>query len=271
VRDPRPRHFTLRISGVKGEHNHNGHAIGIVASFADITRQHELQQTKNDVISLVSHEMRTPLTAIQGMTELLAHYDVPADRRKEMTLAINDEVKRLTRMITEYLDITRLESGATAMRLQPVKVEALLERIVILLEPVVAARKIALVRSVPADLPAILADPDLLARAVENLVSNAIKYSPDGGHVTVSARAEEEFLCIEVADRGYGIPAADLGRIFEKFYRVPRVQDAGTPGTGLGLSLVREIAELHRGSIAVKSEVDQGSTFTLRIPRETNP
>jgi two-component system sensor histidine kinase SenX3 len=106
---------------------------------------------------------------------------------------------------------------------------------------------------------------------VENLVSNAIKYSPDGTDVTISARADEEFLAIEVADRGYGIPPADLERIFEKFYRVPRVQDAGTPGTGLGLSLVREIAELHRGSVAVKSDVDQGSTFTLRIPRETNP
>jgi len=270
-RDPRPRHYTLRISGVKGEHNGNGHAIGIVASFADITRQHELQQTKNDVISLVSHEMRTPLTAIQGMTELLANYEVPTDRRKEMTLAINDEVKRLTRMISEYLDITRLESGATAMRLAPVKVEALLERILILLEPVAAKRKIRLVRNVPADLPAILADQDLLSRAVENLVSNAIKYSPDATEVTTSARAEEEFLCIEVADRGYGIPPADIERIFEKFYRVPRVQDAETPGTGLGLSLVREIAELHRGSVAVESDVDQGSTFTLRIPREKNP
>jgi signal transduction histidine kinase/CHASE2 domain-containing sensor protein len=271
TRDPRPRHFTLRMAAVSGESNGRSSTIGIVASFADITRQHELQQTKNDVISLVSHEMRTPLTAIQGMTELLAHYEVPVDRRKEMTIAINDEVKRLTRMITEYLDITRLESGATAMRLSPVRVDQLLERILILLEPVASARRIRLLRHTPADLPAILADADLLSRALQNLVSNAIKYSADGTEVTVSARAEEDFLAIEVADRGYGIPPADLERIFEKFYRIPRVQDAGTPGTGLGLSLVREIAELHRGTIAVKSEVDQGSTFTLRIPREKNP
>jgi signal transduction histidine kinase len=85
--------------------------------------------------------------------------------------------------------------------------------------------------------------------------------------VTVSARADEEILWIEVADQGYGIPEADLGRIFEKFYRVPRVQDADVPGTGLGLSLVREIAELHHGSVSVRSEVGRGSTFTLRIPR----
>src|SRR5439155_3606590 len=102
-------HFTLRIASVSGDGNGYRGAIGIVASFADVTRQHELQQTKNDVISLVSHEMRTPLTAIQGMTELLANYDVPGDRRREMSLAINDEVKRLARMIGQYLDITRLE------------------------------------------------------------------------------------------------------------------------------------------------------------------
>jgi PAS domain S-box-containing protein len=266
VRDPRPRHYTLRLAAVSADGNGAGPVVGIVASFSDITRQYELQQTKNDVISLVSHEMRTPLTAIQGMTELLANYDVDGTRRREMSLAINDEVKRLTRMIGEYLDITRLESGATGMRLSPVRVDALLERILILMEPVAAGRKIRLARRFDSELPAILADADLLARAVENLISNAIKYSPEGTEVTVAAHAEEDFLVIEVSDRGYGIPAPDLERIFEKFYRVPRVQDAGTPGTGLGLALVREIAELHRGSVAVKSEVGQGSTFTLRIP-----
>jgi two-component system phosphate regulon sensor histidine kinase PhoR len=212
--------------------------------------------------------MRTPLTAIQGMTELLAAYDVEPVRRREMNLAINDEVKRLTRMISGYLDITRLESGATAMRLSPVRAESLLERILILLEPVAAQRQIRLVSNFPADLPPFLADADLLSRAVENLVSNAIKYSPDGTAVTLSARAEDEYVAIEVADRGYGIPTADLERVFEKFYRVPRVQDAGVPGTGLGLALVREIAELHHGSVSVRSEVNQGSTFTLRIPRK---
>jgi signal transduction histidine kinase len=185
-----------------------------------------------------------------------------------MNLAINDEVKRLTRMISQYLDITRLESGATPMRVSPVRAEALLERILILLEPIAAQRQVKLVRQIEPDLPPILADPDLLSRAVENLISNAIKYSRESTEVTVAARAEEDFLVIEIADQGYGIPAADLERIFEKFYRVPRVQDAGTPGTGLGLSLVREIAELHRGSVAVTSELNRGSVFSLRIPRE---
>ena len=264
VRDPKARHFILRISVVAPE---GGPVLGIVAALSDITRQQELQQTKNDVISLVSHEMRTPLTAIQGMTELLADYDLEPGRRREMHLAINDEVKRLTRMITEYLDITRLESGATVVRPAPLRLELLLERVLLLLDPVAAQRGIRLTRRFETGLPPLLADPDLLSRAVENLVSNAIKYSPPGTEVVVSATSGEPAVSIAVADQGYGIPEADLGRIFEKFFRVPRAQDAGVPGTGLGLALVREIAELHGGSVTVASQVNTGSTFTLRIPR----
>jgi signal transduction histidine kinase/CHASE2 domain-containing sensor protein len=266
-REPRPRRYILRMAAVASGEDGEGPVLGIVATLSDITRQHELQQTKNDVISLVSHEMRTPLTAIQGMTELLAGYDVPAERRREMHLAINSEVKRLTRMITEYLDITRLESGATAVRRSPAKVDALIERLVLLLDPLAAPKRIRLFRQYPPDLPALIADPDLLSQAIENLVSNAIKYSPPDTEVRISASADESAVFIEVVDHGYGIPESDLERVFDKFYRVPRVEDAGTPGTGLGLSLVREIAELHGGSVSLASTVGEGSHFTLRIPR----
>ena len=149
----RPKHYMLRMAAVSADDRGNGPVLGIVASLSDVTRQYELQQTKNDVISLVSHEMRTPLTAIQGMTELLANYDLPADRRREMNLAINDEVKRLTRMISDYLDITRLESGATAMRPAPLRADAVLERTLLLLDPVAAQRRVQLLRRFAPDLP----------------------------------------------------------------------------------------------------------------------
>jgi signal transduction histidine kinase len=265
IRASKPRHYVLRMAAVAGE-DRGGPVCGIVASLSDVTRQRELQQTKNDVISLVSHEMRTPLTAIQGMTELLANYDIEPSRRKEISSAINGEVKRLAGMITDYLDITRLESGATGLRNTPVKLDVLLQRILLLLEPLAAQRGIRLVLTPAAGLPAFFADADLLGRAVENLVSNAIKYSPDNRQVTVSAARDGESVAILVADQGYGIPEADLARVFEKFYRVPRVEDAGVPGTGLGLALVREIAELHGGTVTVASKINQGSTFTLRIP-----
>ena len=265
VREPKPRQLMVRASSVTAEY---GEVIGIVAAISDITRQYELQQTKNDVISLVSHEMRTPLTAIQGMTELLADYELDPSRRREMHLAINDEVKRLTRMITEYLDITRLESGATVLRPAPLRLELLLERVLLMLDPVAAQRKIRLVRRFDAGVPPLVADPDLLSRAVENLVSNAIKYSPPETEVSVSVSSGDAAVMISVADQGYGISGQDLNRIFDKFFRVPRVQDAGVPGTGLGLALVREIAELHGGSVSVVSKMNEGSTFMLRIPRQ---
>jgi len=265
IRGVRPRHYTLRMAAVSGD-DPQAPVLGIVASLSDVTRQHELQQTKNDVVSLASHEMRTPLTAIQGMTELLAGYDLDAGRRRQMHLAINDEVKRLARMITQYLDITRLESGATVLRRSPIRIEALIDRLLLLLEPVAAQQGVRLERQLAPNLPPLVADADLLSRAIENLVSNAIKYSPSGTQVTIRAAASEDALTIEVADQGYGIPEADLARIFEKFYRVPRAQDADKPGTGLGLALVREIAELHGGSVSVRSEVNAGSTFTLVIP-----
>jgi PAS domain S-box-containing protein len=260
VRGSRPRQYVLRLAAV-------GDSAGFVATFSDITRQKELHQTKNDVIALVSHEMRTPLTAIQGMSEVLANYDVDPARRKEINLAINDEAKRLTRMITEYLDITRLESGATVMHPLPVRVETVLERTLVLLDPVAAGRGIRLIRNFGAEVPPIVADADLLARAVQNLVANAVKYSAQGTEVRISTRGNGESVAIDVADQGYGIPESDLERIFDKFYRVPRASDADAPGTGLGLALAREIAELHGGSVSVRSKVGVGSVFTMVLPK----
>jgi len=267
IPDNRSRRYILRLAAVTANEDSSGLVSGIVGSLSDVTRQHELQQTKNDVIALVSHEMRTPLTAIQGMTELLANYEMEPARRKEISSAINSEVKRLTGMITEYLDITRLESGATPLRKAPVKVEALVQRTLLLLEVVAAQRKIRLSLAPSQGLHVVFADAELLSRAVENLVSNAIKYSPEDTEVSITVEPCQQSIAISVADRGYGIPESDLARVFEKFYRVPRVQDADAPGTGLGLAFVRDIAELHGGTVTVSSTIHRGSTFTLTIPR----
>jgi len=262
----RPRHFTLRMAAVCSGDDGPGSVLGIVASLSDITRQHELQQTKNDVMALVSHEMRTPLTAIQGMSELLAQFEFDPERGRELSTAIHDEAKRLTRMISQYLDITRLESGATVLRRTAVRVESLVERTLLMLDPLASERGIQLTRKLGFDSKPVLADADLLSSAISNLVSNAIKYSPQGTEVVISAKNTASGVSIEVADQGYGIPEESLNRIFEKFYRVPRVEDVDVPGTGLGLALVREIAELHGGSVAVRSTAGSGSIFTLWVP-----
>lgn len=266
IRGAPPQHFILRIAAVCSGEEGAGAVLGIVALLSDITRQHELQQTKNDVMALVSHEMRTPLTAIQGMSELLAQFNFDPERGREMGAAIHDEAKRLTRMITQYLDITRLESGAATLHRSALRVETIVERTILMLEPLAASRAIRLKREIAEGMIPVFADTDLLASAISNLVSNAIKYSPRDTEITISARTALNGVSIEVADQGYGIPEDSLGRVFEKFYRVPRVEDVDVPGTGLGLALVREIAELHGGSVSVRSSVGKGSTFTLWIP-----
>jgi signal transduction histidine kinase/CHASE2 domain-containing sensor protein len=266
VHDSPPRYCNLRLSAVTSGDDGSGQILGIVAALTDVTQQHELQEMKTDVMTLVTHELRTPLTAIQGMSEVLSQFDVEDERRREMHLAINDEAKRLSLMITEYLDISKLESGAQPLRLTALRTGALVERVLLLLDPVAALRQIKIVRQLAPNLPGLLADADLIAQALTNLVANAIKYSPVQTEISIAGRTDKDALIIEVTDQGYGIPAASLARIFEKFYRVPRVEDADVPGTGLGLALVREIVELHGGRVTVKSGPGMGSTFSVRLP-----
>jgi len=135
-----------------------------------------------------------------------------------------------------------------------------------MIDPLATERGIRLTKRLDGGVSPVLADPDLLSRAIGNLVSNAIKYSPPKTEVVISAKNAGGGVAIEIADQGYGIPEVSVNRIFEKFYRVPRVQDVDVPGTGLGLALVKEIAELHGGSVAVRSSVGAGSVFTLWIP-----
>jgi PAS domain S-box-containing protein len=266
-----PRYYTLRMAAVSDDSSGLGAPLGVVATLSDITKQRELQRMQNDVMRLVTHEMKTPLTAIKGMSEVMMKFDPGAEKRREMNAAVNEATGRMTRMIDDYLDLTRLESGAREIRLSWRKVEPLIEQNLLLLDPVAALRGITLTREFAPDLPPIFADADLLTRALTNLVANAIKYSPADTEVVVSARAGEDNLFIAVADHGYGIPPEHQSSIFEKFFRVPRVEDAETPGTGLGLALVREIAELHGGRVTVDSEVGAGSIFTLRLPLNRKP
>ncbi len=259
------RYFVLRLSAVAGRDEGN-ETLGIIATLSDITQHRQLQKTKNDVIALVTHELRTPLTAIQGMSEVLTEHEVEAEPQRKMLLTINTEAKRLANMINEYLDITRLESGAQKANFTSVNVESLIERTLLLLEPLAAKRGIKIVCSSVSNQTTISADTELLAQALTNIVANAIKYSPKETTITVQTRLIDEMLQICVADEGYGISAEQLPRIFEKFYRVPRRQNAEVSGTGLGLALAQQIAELHGGRITAASEPNKGSIFTIYLP-----
>lgn len=269
IGESQPRYFTLRMAAViSGQDNS---PLGLVATLADITKQRELQQMKNDVMAMVTHEMRTPLTAIKGMSEVLMQFDATPERRREMHQTINEAAGRLARMIDEYLDLSRLESGVRQLRLTPVRLNPLIEQTLLLMEPLAAQRGIKLVRSFADNLPVIFIDEDLISRALTNLLANAIKYSPAETEISVTTNADGKSVFVAVTDQGYGIPPELRARIFEKFYRVPRIEDADAPGAGLGLAMVREIAELHAGRVMVESEVGSGSTFTLRLPIKSLP
>ncbi len=260
---PQARHYILRLAAIRQP---DETPLGIVVTLSDVTKQRELQQMQTDVMLLVTHEMKTPLTAIQGMSEVLLKFDPAPDKRREMHEAMQEATQRLRRMIDEYLDLTRLESGARALKMEYLRVEALLEKTLLLLDPVAQQKRITIRRDFAPDLPPLRADADLLTRALTNLVSNAIKYSPEKTEVIVATKREGNILLLAVQDQGYGIPPNYRTRVFEKFFRVPRIEDADTPGTGLGLALVREIAELHGGQVRIESVTNVGSTFTLRLP-----
>ena len=266
---PSPRHFIVRLSPVCENGNERGAVVGIVVSLSDITKQRELQHMKTEIMTLVTHELRTPLAAIQGMSEVLTQFDVDPARQREMHAAINEEAKRLARMIDEYLNITRLEAGARPLRKIPLKVETIVERVALLLNPVAAARGIRVTCEFEGGLPVVQADPDLVAQAVTNVLGNAIKYSPSARDIRVTVRTDGNDVLIEMADTGHGIAREDMKRIFDKFYRVSRGESAEEPGTGLGLTFVREIMESHGGQVTVQSELGRGSTFTLRLPVES--
>jgi len=172
----------------------------------------------------------------------------------------------LAHMIGEYLDIAKLESGRRALRLAPLATASLIQRVVLLLEPLATQRNIRIVRDLAPTLPVIMADADLMAQALTNLIANAIKYSPPDTEIVITAHAALNALLIRVKDQGYGIPADVLPHVFEKFYRVPRLEDADVPGTGLGLTLVREIVELHGGHVIAESQLGVGLSFSVSLP-----
>jgi len=235
----------------------------------DVTTAKEHEQLKSDMISLMSHELRTPLTSINGFAELLtADGELPA-QAKEFVTIISNESQRLSRMINTFLAVTQLQRKDKQEVLKiPLRLDEVARDIVASLQPVAKKRRIRLVEQPALRLPPVAADKSLITQAVKNLVSNAIKYSPERTTVTVSTCLEAEAVRVSVEDRGYGIPSEARERVWEKFYRVAREgQDKDDESTGLGLSFVREVVEQHGGKVELESEEGRGSKFSFTLPR----
>jgi signal transduction histidine kinase/putative methionine-R-sulfoxide reductase with GAF domain len=225
-------------------------------------------EAKTELISIVSHEMRTPLTAIKAYAEsLLDNMDRPSFAMQEKFLTvINEECDRLTRMVNDVLDLSRIDSGRRRLRAEPLTVAAVVADVLPTLEPSLAEKALRLRLDLPSDLPRLEADLDLLKQVFVNLLHNALKFSPAGKEIAVSARREGEVLRIVVEDQGRGIPPDQLSRVFDRFYRVEGGGAERVGGTGLGLAIVRSVVELHGGSIRAESEVGAGTRFVFDLP-----
>jgi signal transduction histidine kinase len=235
----------------------------------DITLLKEYDQLRSDMISLMSHELRTPLTSINGFAELLTTDDELSEQSKEFVTIISNESQRLSRMINTFLEVTKLQRKDRQEVLKiPLRLDEVVKETIAGLQKVAKKRRIRLVEQPTQRLPPVAADKSMITQAIKNLVSNAIKYSPERTTVTVSTALEAEAVRLCVEDRGYGIPAEARERVWEKFYRVVRDdQEKDEESTGLGLSFVREVVEQHGGTVDLESEVGRGSKFSFTLPR----
>jgi signal transduction histidine kinase len=235
----------------------------------DLTLVKEYDALRSDMLSLMSHELRTPLTSINGFAELLTTEENLPEQAKEFVTIIANESQRLSRMINTFLAVTKLERKDRQEVLKiPLRLDEVVKETVAGLQKDARKRRIRLVEQPTQRLPPVAADKSMITQAVKNLVSNAIKYSPERTTVTISTALEAEAVRLSVEDRGYGIPAEAKDRVWEKFYRVVREgQEKDEESTGLGLSFVREVVEQHGGAVDLDSEVGRGSKFSFTLPR----
>jgi signal transduction histidine kinase/ActR/RegA family two-component response regulator len=223
----------------------------------------ELGRAKDEMLSIVSHEMRTPLASIVGFTELLLTRDITSKQRKQYLGVMLQEGLRLTALITDFLDLRLIERGHQATRFAPADMGALIKRSIDLTGDGGAPIELRL----PEDLPLVRVDSDSIFRVLTNLLSNSRKYSPDGGAIVVGAGVVDGMVEVYVQDHGLGIPTDSLGQVFEKFYRVEGAERRSIKGTGLGLAISKTIVEVHGGKIGVRSEgLGKGSLFYFTVP-----
>jgi len=245
--------------------------LGSYLTGRTVRKELEIARLKSDFVSVVSHEFRSPLTSVRQLGEMLMRGRVPSEeRRQQYYELITSESDRLARLMERVLDFSRMEEGRKQYRFEPLDTTAWLRALAQDFQAEVAAQGVSIEAVVPEELPVLVADREALTSAVQNLLDNAVKYSPDCRTVWLEAQPADRSLIIRVRDRGMGIAEQDRKHIFEKFYRGGSETSRRVKGVGLGLSLVKQIAAAHGGSVLVESRPGQGSTFTITLPGVTS-
>jgi len=239
----------------------------------DITREKQIQQMKNDFVSHVSHELKTPLSSITAYSEMLADGEAGDEKTlKEFCSVIQSQAQRLNRLIEDILNVSRIESGLIKVDKKPLSLTILIEEQLKMIKSAANEKNIAIVAPNPIVFDQVYADKDMVSQVVVNLLSNAVKYTPAGGSIKIKIDVDQNtnLARVSVTDTGVGIPKDEVERVFDKFYRVS-ANEKQAKGTGLGLNLVKQIVEkVHNGLVFVTSEVGVGSTFGFELPLATS-
>ena len=266
--DGSERIFQVQTAMVRDE---DMQIMGVVAIFNDITELRNIERMKTEFVSTVAHELRTPLTSIKGFIRTLlddteGFYD--RDTQQEFYNIIDQECDRLVRLISDMLNVSRIEAGRPLqLNWQPVDLPTLIEKVLAAQRATtIFTERHGLEAEIVGELPTVTADPDKVDQILTNLVSNAIKYSPEGGTIKLRAWLDGDHVSVSITDCGIGIPKEHLGKLFTRFHRVDTGDTRKAGGTGIGLYLVKHLVETHGGKITVDSEVGQGSTFTFTLP-----
>jgi two-component system phosphate regulon sensor histidine kinase PhoR len=245
-----------------------GKANGAVVVFHDITKLRQLETVRREFVSNVSHELRTPLSIFHGYVEnLLDDPDLPLDERTEALRIMKRHSLRLNALIEDLLTLARLESKRIKFEPVSVRIAPFLEQIAVEWAARLAEKRLTIEIDAASDLPPLTADVLRLEQVFNNLVDNAIKYTPPGGRISISARSQGGHLCMRVKDSGQGIPPPDLPHIFERFYRVEKARSREGGGTGLGLSIVKHIVAMHGGFVEADSAYGKGTTISVCFPQ----
>ena len=258
----------LKSSGAVIE-DENGNTVGMVTVLSDVTKQRELEQMKSDFLSGVSHELRTPIVAMGKSLDVM--FDSSAGplttSQKQFLDIAKRNMKRLDFLINDLLDLSKLEAKKMQAKFEPNSIEKAVEETCQTLDIWAKTKEIKLERNIPADLPDVMFDRQRIIQVLNNLIGNAIKFTPHNGKITVEAKKlGEKGVEVSVIDTGIGIAKEDIPKLFNKFQQIGEKNPADVSGTGLGLAIAKEIVKLHNGDIWVESEKDKGSKFIFTLP-----
>ena len=247
----------------------SGFISGLVAVLHDTTEQEKEERERRLFVSNVSHELRTPLTSVKSYLEALDEGALCETVAPDFIKVSLDETNRMMRMVTDLLHLSRIDNATSHLDVELINFTAFITFILNRFDQIRGQdedKKYELVRDYPITSVWIEIDTDKMTQVIDNILNNAIKYSPDGGKITVTMKTTDDQMILSISDQGLGIPKQDLPRIFDRFYRVDRARSRSQGGTGLGLSIAKEIIKQHKGFIWAKSEYGKGSTFTIVLP-----